>query len=168
MLFQIFTRPPGRGAYEAWTPKRGARMQVTSQRHADHTVVRLRGELDALSHARIVEELEREVGSEPLLVVLNLHGLRFIDSTGLEAIIRISSSLARGGGRLVVSSPSTFCRTVIERTGLDRILPVVATDDAARAALSSEPGPPGTSGPPASSRMAARADAHPRWSTAES
>ena len=107
-------------------------MRVTSQRHMDHTVVRLQGELDALSHARIVEDIEHEVGSEPLLVVLNLQGVRFMDFAGLEAITRISSSLAQRGGRLVLSSPSTFCRTVIERTGLDRIVPVFATDDVAR------------------------------------
>jgi anti-anti-sigma factor len=118
-------------------------MQVSVHRHAGYALVQLRGELDAFSYPQFVAEVEGEIGSGPHLVVLNLQGVRFIDSTGMEAILRISCALTERGGKLAVSSPSSFCRGVMERTGLDRILPIRASDDAARDALSSEDRVPG-------------------------
>lgn len=80
-------------------------MLILVQRHADHTVVRLRGELDAASRSRILQEIEEVSGSGTCRLVLNIQNLRFIDSTGFDEIIRVSRGLAAKGGKVAISSP---------------------------------------------------------------
>ena len=105
-------------------------MQISIRRRSGRTVAQLRGELDALSSEGVVEQVTAAVGSEPVQVVLDLGGLRFIDSAGLDAIVRLSKRLALQGGKLALSSPSPFSRSVIERIGLDRVVPIIELDEA--------------------------------------
>ena len=103
-------------------------MRVTIQQEPDRTVVHLVGELDALSCAAVVDEVRGAADAGPSAVVLNLRALRFVDSTGLRAIVRISRELARQGRKLAVSRPSAFCRSLMETVGLDRIVQILEPD----------------------------------------
>ena len=111
-------------------------MQIVVEGHSEHiVVVQLRGELDALTCGRVVDDVKTLAGTGPRHVVLNLCGLQFVDSTGLSAIARLSQALAEGGRNLVLSSPSAFCRSVMEKLGLDRIVPILDSDEEAGAVL---------------------------------
>jgi anti-sigma B factor antagonist len=82
----------------------------------------LRGELDLSTAGRAEEELHRAESSEPALLVLDLSGLTFLDSTGLRLIVTADRRARDGGRRLmVVKGPDTVQR-VFTITRLDERL----------------------------------------------
>ena len=85
----------------------------------------LRGELDLSTAERVEEELRRveEAGSE--LVVLDLSGLSFLDSTGLRLMVTADQRARKSGRRLaIVKGPETVHR-VFTITHLDERLQMV-------------------------------------------
>jgi anti-anti-sigma factor len=105
--------------------------------HGDHhAVLHLRGEFDTYYCRALQEEIDALAGGGVVHLVLNLRLVKFINSTALGAIIKASKMLGAKGGKLVLSRPSPFCREIIEKVGLDRVVPIFDTDDAAASALS--------------------------------
>jgi anti-anti-sigma factor len=112
-------------------------MHITVEPHDDLAVFHLRGEFDTYYCPLLQEEIDAAVKSGIRSVVLNLRMVRFINSTALGAIIKASKSLTQGGGKLVISRPSAFCRDILEKVGLDRVVAVFDSDEEALASLSS-------------------------------
>jgi anti-anti-sigma factor len=79
-------------------------------------VVALRGELDASTCRKLAEHL---IGPPGSLIVVDLHQLTFIDSSGLGAIHAARTKAITEGGNLVVCRPSPIVYRVLELTGLD-------------------------------------------------
>src|SRR4051794_29045621 len=75
------------------------RARVTSAGAGDVAVVRLCGDHD-LSSAAMVREALREVAGHRL-VVLDISGCTFVDSTVLGVLVAASRRTAEAGGRLV-------------------------------------------------------------------
>ena len=104
------------------------------------SIVRLSGELD-LANAGVVErELQLALADGNGRVVLDLGDLTFIDSTGIALIVRawqrVDAAAGNGGeGGLVLCCQNEQVRRVLEVTGLEHSLRVVATRDEAIAAL---------------------------------
>lgn len=53
----------------------------------------------------------------PDVVVLDMHRVIYMDTTGLDALVALQSSLARRGGRLMLASVNEQPRTLMERSG---------------------------------------------------
>jgi anti-sigma B factor antagonist len=82
----------------------------------------LRGELDLSTANKAEEELRRAESTEPALLVLDLSGLTFLDSTGLRLIVTADRRARDEGRRLaVVKGPETVQR-VFTITRLDKRL----------------------------------------------
>ena len=110
-------------------------MHIDVEHSDNHAVLHLRGEFDTYYVRNLQEEIDALVESGVVRVVMNLRLVKFINSTALGAIIKASKALAARGGKLVISRPSTFCRQIIEKVGLNRVVPIYDTDDAALAGL---------------------------------
>jgi anti-anti-sigma factor len=110
-------------------------MHITVEPNENHAILHLRGEFDTYYCPLLQEEIDGVLRAGTKNVVLNLRMVRFINSTALGAIIKASKGLTQKGGRLVISRPSTFCRDIIEKVGLDRVVPVFETDEAAAESL---------------------------------
>jgi anti-anti-sigma factor len=123
-------------------------MQITVEPRDNDTILHLRGEFDTFYCPMLQKEIDGLVSAGVVNVVLNLRLVKFINSTALGAIIKASKILASNGGKLVISRPSAFCRDIIEKVGLDRVVPIFETDEAAAAAFSE--GPSAEAGGPAS------------------
>jgi anti-anti-sigma factor len=91
----------------------------------------LRGEFDTYYVPLLQEEVEGLLKAGMNSAVMNLRLVKFINSTALGAIIKSSKQLNAKGGKLVVSRPSSFCRDIFEKVGLDRVVGVFATDEEA-------------------------------------
>lgn len=115
-------------------------MQVTVEPRDNFTILHLRGEFDTFYCTLLQKEIDALIASGVNLVALNLRLVKFINSTALGAIIKASKILAANGGKLVVSRPSVFCKDIMEKVGLDRVVPMFDSDEAAGAALVSRGG----------------------------
>jgi anti-anti-sigma factor len=110
-------------------------MQVTVEPRDNFTILHLRGEFDTFYCALLQKEVDGLIASGVNRIALNLRLVKFINSTALGAIIKASKVLASKGGKLVIARPSVFCKDIMEKVGLDRVVPMYDSDEAAGAAL---------------------------------
>src|SRR5689334_7311313 len=122
---------------------RGTGMHISVEPREDYAILHLRGEFDTYYVPALQQEIDQLAKSGIHKAVLNLRLVRFINSTALGAVIKSSKQLSQKGGKLVISRPSTFCRDIFEKVGLDRVVPVFDSDESATEALKS--GGPGKS-----------------------
>lgn len=83
------------------------------------------GELDMSGVDRARDAIEHAEASSTGLLVLDLSQLDFIDSTGLEVMLRAARRAHDGGRRLIVQKPSRYVRRLLEMTAIDRTLDIV-------------------------------------------
>jgi anti-anti-sigma factor len=106
-------------------------MQITAEPREDYTILHLRGEFDTFYCPHLQKEIDALMAAGVRSVALNLRLVKFINSTALGAIIKASKSLAAAGGKLAISRPSSFVRDIMEKVGLDRVVPMFDSDEAA-------------------------------------
>ena len=107
--------------------------RLTYESHRDGEMVRLAlaGEFD-LSNATQVEDALKEIESErPSLLVLDLRGLTFMDSTGLRVMVSADARARDDSRRLAVVQGPESVHRVFRITGLDDHLEMVETPEAA-------------------------------------
>lgn len=111
---------------EGFEGQAGTRVEPTPApfdvRRVDHplgVLLTLGGELDLATVPRLQEQLDRAVRGRGA-VVIDLSGLRFIDSSGLHMLVRAERQLHASGGQLVLVRGPRAVRRVFELTGLDR------------------------------------------------
>ncbi|MDP6838806.1 MAG: anti-sigma factor antagonist [Planctomycetota bacterium] len=113
-------------------------MHITVEPCNDYAILHLRGEFDTYYCPQLQEEVDALIKAGVCRAVLNLRLVKFINSTALGAIIKASKALTGAGGKLVIARPSPFCRDIIEKVGLDRVVTVYDTDEEACANLASD------------------------------
>jgi anti-anti-sigma factor len=91
----------------------------------DRATVALRGELDLSGVDRARQAIEQAEANESPLLVLDLSELEFIDSTGLEVMLRAARRAHDSGRRLIVARPSRYVRRLLEMTAIDQSLDIV-------------------------------------------
>jgi anti-anti-sigma factor len=104
----------------AWQP-----FSVTVSKDGDRATLELRGELDMSGTDRLTVALEQAEEPPSGLLVLDLSKLDFIDSTGLEVLLRAARRAHDSGRRLIVARPSRYVRRLLEMTAIDQTLDVV-------------------------------------------
>ena len=114
-------------------------LEVRREKHA--AVLVLSGELDRGSAPVLDAEVERIYQTDAELLILDLRGLEFMDSTGLRSVILAHRAAEQRGRRLGVVEGSNQVRQLLRWSGLLSLLTVVA--DPAELLTSSEaPDPP--------------------------
>lgn len=113
-------------------------LQLGSYEIDDATVVEVGGELDALSAPELDQYMEATVNQKPRVVVLDLSGVDFMDSSGLGICIKSLKRVSDAGGQmlLVVTTPRVM--RVLEITGIDQSIPVAPSVDEALTLVTSE------------------------------
>lgn len=87
----------------------------------ERLVVTVQGEVDMLTAPLLWERVEETILAHEGALVLDLTGVRFMDSMGLGVMIRVQKRLREANRPLVVRSPSEPVRKVFAVTGLDRV-----------------------------------------------
>ena len=96
--------------------------------------VTLTGKLDILGAQQIEMPLATLAGTRHNLVI-DMVGVSFIASIGVRQLVIAAKAVARGAGRLVLLNPKPLIVDVLETSGLLDLLPIVRSEDEARAAL---------------------------------
>lgn len=98
-------------------------MNLTIDRHAQgKAVARLAGRLDLLSSADIRERIGETIREGHSKVVVDLHDVAFIDSSGLSALVGALKAARQAGGDLRLARAPEQTRVVLKLTSLDRVL----------------------------------------------
>jgi len=110
-------------------------MHISVEPREDYAILHLRGEFDTYYVPLLQQEIDALVKAGIVRVILNLRLVKFINSTALGAMIKSSKLLVSKNGKLVISRPSAFCRDIIEKVGLDRVVTVFDSDEEAAASF---------------------------------
>jgi anti-anti-sigma factor len=104
-------------------------------------VVALRGELDVVDAASLAAALVAAAIREPVIVA-DLAGLEFIDSSGAAALVLARKQARRAGGDLLLAGPQDQVLRFLTVSGLADVFPVLArVENAARNAGCSQQAP---------------------------
>ena len=107
-----------------------AGFEVTIEDRGGTVLVAPRGELDIHTAPRLDDELRRAEARSPEVLVLDLQGLDFMDSTGLRLLIMADVRAREQGRRLVVVRGNEMIQRVLRVTRLDERLDFVDGPDA--------------------------------------
>ncbi|MEU1361857.1 STAS domain-containing protein [Micromonospora zamorensis] len=100
------------------------------------TVLEVHGELDMATSPQLREGLQRLVEAGDRQIVVDLAGVRFMDSSALGALVLMFKALREVGGRLSLASAQPAVRTVLTITSVDRVIQAYENVPAAEADIS--------------------------------
>jgi anti-anti-sigma factor len=81
-------------------------------------VLALFGELDVISAPKLARMLDEVLGQPQVRVMLDLNGLRFVDSAGVSVLIRAKQRAETEGQTLVLRRPTEQLERVFALVGL--------------------------------------------------
>jgi anti-sigma B factor antagonist len=105
-------------------------LELTVESEGDVVRLALRGELDISSASRVEREIALLEDQTPRVLVLDLRGLEFMDSTGLRIVVSANARAEQAGRRLVVVRGPEAVHRIFRITRLEERLDMV--DDPAR------------------------------------
>ena len=83
-------------------------------------IVMLRGDLDMDTVDVLSSKLEQIEGT----IVLDLEGVTFLDSTGLQSLVRAREAAGQRGEELILRHPSNAVQRVLDLTNMWEILAI--------------------------------------------
>ncbi|MFI6099590.1 STAS domain-containing protein [Lentzea sp. NPDC051213] len=93
----------------------------------DVVVLHVSGELDTTSSSELTEPLDLHVVEANRAVVVDLGGVKFLGSAGLEALVLGQQRASRAGVEFVVVADSRAALRPIEATGLDSVFTILSS-----------------------------------------
>jgi anti-anti-sigma factor len=100
------------------------------------------GELDILTASELPRTLAALRGREPLRVVFDLSRVTFIDSSGINALVRSARSIEADGGTATFAAPTDKVRRVFDIIHLGEVVTLVDSVDTALARARDDGGDP--------------------------
>jgi len=102
-------------------------------------VVTLSGEFDLVSVAAFDDALADVQGRRPERTVIDVSGLTFLDSSGINALLRATKALQTAGGSVALRSPSTATRRILEIARVTDLVAIVEEDNPSGTATETRP-----------------------------
>lgn len=96
---------------------------VTVIRHSD-------SRMDAVSATEFTKQVKQHISEGNNLLVLNMDGVDFVDSSGLGAIVSVFKAVAPDG-KLILASVTGMVRDLFEITRIDQVIKIVESEQAA-------------------------------------
>lgn len=100
-------------------------LKIETREEAETFTVAVAGELDLASTDTLDAALAEAERSEATVVLLDIDELDFIDSTGMQAIVRAARRSESGAGRLRITRGRGHVAAMFRLTALDHTLPFV-------------------------------------------
>src|SRR5437588_6918407 len=107
----------------ATAPMGETMLELEVAEQAGRQVLIVRGEVDVTTTPRVRARLVAMLSDGDPQLVVDLEGVRFLDSSGLGAIVAaLKLARSRGGELRLVCEHQRSVRKVLQVTGLDRVL----------------------------------------------
>jgi anti-sigma B factor antagonist len=105
-------------------------LNVSSRFHDDYTIVTICGEIDLYTAPRLHSELAGLLAEGmPARVVIDMSGVEFCDSTGMNVLLSCLRRARERGGELEIAAPKPAVRKILQVTGLDSVFTLVEDAD---------------------------------------
>ena len=111
-------------------------MQITERRIGHATILDLVGELTYANRAAFKAVVERTKQAGCRNLIINMEGVRFLDSSALGMLALSSQSFKSMQGVVSLLNPRSYVREIITLANLHRLLPVYNTEQDALAGSS--------------------------------
>src|SRR5437773_1149725 len=96
-------------------------LNVSSRFHDDHTTVTISGEIDLYTAPRLHSELGAVLADGmPTRIVIDMSGVEFCDSTGMNVLLSCLRRVRERRGELEIASPKPAVRKILQVTGRGR------------------------------------------------
>jgi anti-sigma B factor antagonist len=117
-----------------WTGKvPHVELKVSTRSQGSRTIMSLGGEIDLYTAPRLHGELVSVLsGDNPVQVVVDMSGVEFCDSTGMNVLLAAHRKAREQGGDLELAAPRPAIRKILQVTGLESVFTVL--DDPATVA----------------------------------
>ena len=103
------------------------RLAISAAIGLGHVVVAVAGELDAVTVPQFRDELMQQVPAARRRVVVDLSGLRFMDTSAIHVLVSVNNRVMAGGGLLVLAGAQPVVARVLSLAGADEVMPVVGS-----------------------------------------
>jgi anti-sigma B factor antagonist len=101
-------------------------LKVSSRSQGDHTIVVVAGEIDLYTAPRLHRELVDVLADDrPARVIVDMSGVVFCDSTGMNVLLSSLRRAKERGGQLELAAPRAGVRKILQVTGLDSVFTVL-------------------------------------------
>ena len=100
-------------------------LKVTTRSQGDHTVISVTGEIDLYTAPKLQSELMTALGANPARLIVDMSGVDFCDSTGINVLLAAHRQARERGGELQLAGPGTATRKVLQVTGLESVFTVL-------------------------------------------
>lgn len=95
-------------------------------------VITLNGSFNASNSDEFQATIKEVINNEISIVLIDCHGLTFMDSTGLGNLVLAFKTLRTSGIRMIICSINEQIRMLFELTGIDSIFTIVPNQAAFR------------------------------------
>lgn len=93
-------------------------LSIAVLRDPDETVLKLAGEIDMLTAARLSSVVNEILADAPVRIVLDMAGVTFCDSQGLGTIVVLTKKASHSQSVLLLTNLGDFLLRVLDITGL--------------------------------------------------
>jgi anti-sigma B factor antagonist len=101
-------------------------LNVSSRSQGDHAIVIATGEIDLYTAPRLQSELAAVIANAAPAsrVVVDMSGVEFCDSTGMNVLLSCLRQARERGGELELAAPRPAVKKILQVTGLDTVFTV--------------------------------------------
>jgi anti-sigma B factor antagonist len=99
-------------------------LSIAVLRDPDEIVLKLAGEIDMLTAARLSNVVNEILTDAPVRIVLDMAGVTFCDSQGLGTIVVLTKKASHSQSVLLLTNVGEFLLRVLDITGLRSALTV--------------------------------------------
>ena len=101
-------------------------MQMKAYSAQDKLIVSLDGEIDHHSAPEIREGLDKMIAvNRPKIMVLELSGIDFMDSSGLGLVLGRYRRLNEMGSQMVIKNPGARTEKILAMAGVDKLIKII-------------------------------------------
>lgn len=98
---------------------------MLSKSQGDRTVMSVSGEIDLYTAPRLHGELVTALAGGPVQLVVDMSGVEFCDSTGMNVLLAAHRRAREHGGDLELARPRPAVRKILQVTGLETVFTVI-------------------------------------------
>ena len=105
--------------------EQGVFMEINAKSADRNLLLELKGELDHHGARTAIREIELAIdASLPKILVLNLAGISFMDSSGIALILRAQQRMQLLDGTIIVRNVPSQAKRVLDAAGIGRLIAI--------------------------------------------